>query len=282
MEGQKLLVGSRWTGRTVPVSDPGPAETVLEASGLTVRLAGRLVLEKISLRVTRSDFIALIGPNGGGKTTLLRALLGLIPAESGRVTLFGQKPQHARERVGYLPQRTNFDPAFPVSGRDVVSSGQLTGWTKRQSGLFSVPDALQEVGMSAVADRPIREYSGGQLQRLLLARALVGRPELLLLDEPTAHLDPQFNENFYELLHRLSERMPIVMTTHDVGAVSAYVKSVGCLSKTLHYHGTRELTHEMLEQAYGCPVELVAHEVPHRLLAHHHPPGHTHKQRAGS
>lgn len=252
-----------------PVTAADAGSAILAVQNLCVHLGGRLVLDSVSLSVRPGDFIALIGPNGGGKTTFLRAALGLIPLTSGTVSLFGGAPQATRARVGYLPQRTDFDATFPITGREVVASGQLVGLTGRDRGTISINQALEEVGMQAVADRAIGHYSGGQLQRLMLARALVGNPELLLLDEPTAHLDAQFNGSFYDLLARIQERMPIVMTTHDIGAVSTYVKSVGCLSRKLYYHGTRELTHEMLEQAYGCPMEVVGHAVPHRLFSVH-------------
>ena len=242
---------------------------MLAVDELTVHLGGRLVLDAVSLVVRPGDFIALIGPNGGGKTTFLRAVLGLVPSTTGRISLLGGAPEKTRAGVGYLPQRTDFDATFPISGREVVASGQLVGLTGRDRGAFGVEEALAEVGMADLADRVIGHNSGGQLQRLMLARALVGDPQLLLLDEPTAHLDAQFNGSFYELLARIQKRIPVLMTTHDIGAVSTYVKSVGCLSRRLHYHGTRELTHEMLEQAYGCPMEIVGHAVPHRLFPNH-------------
>ncbi len=261
-------VGQPGSVKPAERSDSG-GTPILCVENLTVQLGDRIVLESVSLDVRPGDFIAIIGPNGGGKTTLLRAILGLVPRSSGSITLFGGSPEEMRSRVGYLPQRTNFDADFPLTGREVVASGRLVGWFGRRRTMRAVEEALEQVGMVEHADRPIGAYSGGQLQRILLARALVGRPELLLLDEPTAHVDPQFHGSFYDLLERLCENTPILLTTHDIGAVSTYVKSVGCLSRRLHYHGTRELTHEMLEHAYGCPVDIVAHAVPHRLLDRH-------------
>ncbi len=240
--------------------------------GLAVALGERTVLENASLRVEERDFIALIGPNGGGKTTLLRAILGLLPRRAGRIEIYGQPPELGRIQIGYLPQHFRFDPAYPITAFEVVLSGRLRPWRLFRS--YSKEDraaaaaALAEVELSALAQRRLDQLSGGQLQRVFIARALAAAPRILLLDEPAAHLDPHVSGSLYELLRRLNERMTIVMTTHDVGAVSSYVKTVGCVNGSLHYHGERQLTHEMLHAAYdgAGPVDLIDHGLRSRSL----------------
>lgn len=240
---------------------------------LQVRLDGRTVLEEVFLEVEEGDFLGLIGPNGGGKTTLLKAILGLIKPSRGRVLVFGMNPEAARTRVGYLPQKSLFDQKFPVSSIEVVMMGRYG--RKGLFGRYCAEDkdaalaALAAVGMEEQADREIGALSGGQQQRIFVARALVSEPDLLLLDEPATGIDSSRQREFYELLRDLNEDMTIIMVSHDISAVSTYVNKIACVNRKLYYHGSKELFAEEIEEAYQCPVEMIAHGIPHRVLREH-------------
>ncbi len=234
---------------------------------------GEPVLEGINLSVKERDFVGIIGPNGGGKTTLLRVMLGLIQPTRGRVRVLGGRVAQGRRFIGYVPQQVNFDRDFPVNVWDVAMMGRLgrRGLLRRYTpeDRRAVTRALQQVDMMGLKDRPIGELSVGQRQRVYVARALATEPKILLLDEPMASVDPQVSTSIYELLSRLNERITILMVSHDMSAISSYVKTVGCLNRRLFYHESREITPDMLEGVYHCPIDLIAHGVPHRVFAHH-------------
>jgi zinc transport system ATP-binding protein len=232
---------------------------------------GSPVLESVSLELDEGDFLGIIGPNGGGKTTLLKIMLGLLRPDRGRVEVFGRPPAERRGTIGYVPQYVGFDAGFPIDVLDTVLMGRLgvkRRETSRESREVAV-QALERVDLGGLARESIGRLSGGQLQRVLIARALAGEPKVLLLDEPTASVDTRVGRSVYELLERLSERMTIVLVSHDIGVVSRYVKTIACLNVRLHYHRSKELTEAMLEAAYGCPVDLVAHGHPHRVFPAH-------------
>jgi zinc transport system ATP-binding protein len=231
----------------------------------------RTVLEDVSFSVRQNDFVALIGPNGGGKTTVLKLILGLLKPERGTVSVFGRKPEEGRKLTGYMPQSTFFDLSFPVSVFDVVIMGRYNGPVKKygESDKKAVLDALSTVGMFEYRNRHISMLSGGQLQRVLIARAIVREPELLLLDEPMSSVDPATQESIYELFHELNKKMAIIFVTHDIGAISSYIDMVFCLNRKLYYHGPKEGSLGKLEEAYNCPVEILAHGIPHRVLRRH-------------
>ncbi len=233
------------------------------------------VLEGVSLTIGRHDFLAIIGPNGGGKTTLLKLALGLLRPRSGRV-----RSRYAPRRgdappgtVGYVPQFATFDKTFPLRVADVVRMGRLgrRGLGRR----FGADDAravdrvIGKFRLGSLAAAPIGELSGGQLQRTLIARALVSDPEILFLDEPLASIDSVSREILLATLAELRLEIPIVVVTHDLTPFSRLVRQIACVNRRLDYHSSGELTSEMLESVYGCPVELVAHGVPHRVLASH-------------
>ena len=234
------------------------------------------VLENIRLTVARHDFLALIGPNGAGKTVLIRVLLGLLRPDSGSVRIFGQPIEESRGRVGYVPQHAGFDRDYPIHVMDVVLLGRMV-WTRSKGGFrprsYSAQDrriaqdALEAVQLGDRAERQIGQLSGGQLQRVLIARALATEAELLLLDEPTAHLDTATANQLYELLAKLSSTRTIVLVSHDVGVLSSYVRSIACLNRTLHHHPGPEVTPEMIRHMYGSSFDIVRH-------AHHTPEDH--------
>ena len=248
-------------------------EEVVRLEDVLVRFDGVAILEGIDLSVYKNDFMGMIGPNGGGKTTLLKVILGLIRPSQGKVTVLGSTPERGRRFVGYVPQYSLFDRDFPASVWDVVLMGRL-GQVRRfrrysEEDKKAAINALETVEMLDFKGSQIGRLSGGQQQRVFIARALVSEPKLLLLDEPTASVDAPMMEEFYELLNRLKKKMAIVLVTHDLSAVSIYVDTVGCLNRKLYYHHSKEISAEDLEAAYQCPIELIAHGVPHRVLSDH-------------
>jgi zinc transport system ATP-binding protein len=239
-------------------------DPVVTVDHVTFSYDGSPAIEDVSLRVERDDFVAIIGPNGGGKTTLLRIMLGLLIPQTGTVKVFGQPPHMVRTRIGYMPQYASLDLKFPVNVMDVVLLGRL-GKT-RGFGPFSHVDkeaaqkALEELELLDLKNRPFSRLSGGQRQRALIARAIVGDPELLLLDEPTASLDAQVEAEFYELLRKLNERLTIVMVSHDLGVVSKYVKNVVCVKLRAVSHPTDKMSGDMLKDIYGSDMCIVRHD----------------------
>jgi zinc transport system ATP-binding protein len=246
---------------------------VIQLEDVWVHYDGLPVLEGISLSVGERDFIGIIGPNGGGKTTLLKVFLGLVEPSHGRVTVLGRAPREARGAVGYVPQHTELDHSFPISVWEVAMMGRLgrRGLLRRYTGedKRAVEDALRQVDMLKHRDRQIGKLSGGERQRVYVARALATRPEILLLDEPTASVDTRVMGSIYEVLEELNQQVTIILVSHDVGVVSSYVKTIACLDRRLIYHESKEITADMLEAAYHCPVDLIAHGLPHRVLDVH-------------
>ena len=231
-------------------------------------------LEDIDLSIFQHDFLGIIGPNGGGKSTLLKVFLGLVKPDSGSVSIFGKHPEQARSQIGYVSQHYSFDREFPASVWDVVLMGRYgrVGIFRRYNrrDRAEAEKALARVGMLEHRGKQIGRLSRGQQQRVFVARALVAEPKLLLLDEPTASIDATMQTEFYELLEELKKSLTIVMVSHDIGAVSVYVDKIACLNRQLYYHGSKEITPEILEATYKCPVQLIAHgTVPHRVLKEH-------------
>ncbi len=231
------------------------------------------VLEDINLSVKELDFIGLIGPNGSGKTTLFKVLLGLLSPMRGEVRIMGKSVKKGRQYLGYVPQKVEFDRDFPINVWDVVKLGRLgkRGLLQRYNAKDDeyVAEALRSVEMLQLRDCPMGELSGGQQKRVYIARALAMTPQILLLDEPLASIDPQGETHIYELLKRLNEQITILMISHDIGAIASCVKTVGCLNRRLFYHGEKQVTPEMLEVVYQCPVDLIAHGIPHRVFPQH-------------
>ena len=254
---------------------PETKEKILSIKDLWVHQSGHVVLESINLELFAGDFLGIIGPNGGGKSTLLKAILGLINPDRGKIDVFGLPPAKARSRIGYVPQKTVFDRSFPVKAQEVVLMGRYSrvGLLYRygKEDRILALKALKAVGMEDRAEREIGELSGGEQQRVFVARSLVSDPDLLLLDEPTAGIDSAQQTEFYELLSHLNCHLgkAIIMVSHDLTAISTYVSKIACLNQRLYYHGSHELSNEDIEKAYGCPVEMIAHGTPHRVLREH-------------
>ena len=226
------------------------------------------VLEGVDLEVAQGEFLGLVGPNAGGKSTLLKLILGLFEPQAGRVLVLGRPPDQARRLLGYVPQYPAFPRDFPITVEQVVLMGRLgsgQGW-RRWLGGWSQTDhvaaraALQEVRAEDLAGRRIGTLSGGQLQRVLVARALVGRPRLLILDEPTANIDQRMEGEIFDLLRVLNKRMTILVVSHDVAFISAYVTRVACLNRTLVCHRTETIDGGIIHELYGEDVRRVAHE----------------------
>ena len=229
---------------------------------------GDPVLKAVSLDVFNRDFIGIIGPNGGGKTTLIKVLPGIVKPLSGRVT-FPMGPV----KIGYLPQSSQIDRSFPITVKEVVQSGLAPAnkWNPVLSDeqKKKVYQLLSETGLSHLARRPIGSLSGGQLQRVLLCRAVINEPDLLVLDEPNTYVDKNFEYELYQWLKQLNEKMAVVLVSHDIGTISSFVKTIACVNGDLHYHRSNVLSAELLK-VYNCPIDLVAHgPVPHRVLKKH-------------
>ena len=241
---------------------------LVEIRDMDVAYQKHLVLSKVNLSVFENDFIGIIGPNGGGKTSLLKAILGLVKPIKGSI-------KHAlnRSEIGYLPQGSQVDDNFPISVKEVIASGLEHGLKKgagsARSRRIKVARALETVGLETLHSRSIGELSGGELQRTMLARAIISSPRLLVLDEPDTHVDNQFETELYSLLHELNKKITILLVSHDIGIISPYIKTIACVNRDLHYHPSNEINEEQLK-VYNCPIEIIAHgPVPHRVIKEH-------------
>lgn len=225
---------------------------------------GPPVLEAVNLAIERTEFACIVGPNGGGKTTLVKLALGLLKPDTGTVRLFGKPPGAVRSHVGYMPQHVHLDPKFPVSVIDVVlmgrlGNGQSFGPYRRQDKL-AARKALREVGLFDERDQPFATLSGGQQRRLFIARAIACEPELLLLDEPTANLDPRVEQELYQVLSELNQRMAVVIVSHDMTFVSQFVERVICVKRGVHIHPTSAIEDGTLSEVFGTDLRMVRHD----------------------
>ena len=252
---------------------------IIEIKDLDFEYNGEPVLKDVNATIRPKDFVAIIGPNGGGKTTLLKLILGLLKPAKGTILVDGKTPQEASSCIGYVPQDVHINRSFPITVIDVVLMGKLdpTQRLSRRSdeNRRDALEALDRLDMADYADKKIGLLSGGQRQRVFIARALTTHPKLLLLDEPTASIDTKGQADFYRLLKEINQDITVLVVSHDLLVISRYVKSVACVNKNLHYHDQAEITGDMLGAMYlctveeVCPVELVAHGLPHRVLAEH-------------
>lgn len=246
---------------------------IVSIKNISVEFEGHTVLHDHNFTVYDGDFIGIIGPNGGGKTTLLRTILGLVKPSNGEIKVFGTSPDKVRNQIGYVPQMMAVEKDFPISVRDTVLMGRLChkGFFRGHSreDYMQVDQVLEIVEMSDMKNRKTGSLSGGERQRVMIARALASEPKLLLLDEPTASIDPKLKNDIYDLLNSLKHRIAIILVTHDIGVISSHVDKVACLNCQLFYHDSKEIPKETIEAVYQCPVDIIAHGTPHRVLKEH-------------
>lgn len=248
--------------------------TLITLRNVSAAYEEKQVLSDVTLTVYEDDFLGVIGPNGGGKTTLIKLILGLIKPASGEITFYrnGEPIQHLN--MGYLPQYNVIDKKFPISVYETVLSG-----LSKEKGLFHsfkqehhdlVKQTIKRVGLNGLEKRAIGELSGGQIQRALLGRAIVSQPDILILDEPNTYLDRGFEMQLYRLLSDINKECAIILVSHDIGTVLQNVRSIACVNETLDYHPDTEVSEKWLEEHFGCPIELLGHgHLPHRILKYH-------------
>jgi len=254
-------------------------EILLELHSVTAGYNGDIVLRDINLALYNKDFLGILGANGSGKTTLIKVLLGLLKPLKGTVEFYFAPREKPGRRIGYLPQQNIFDKKFPITVQDVVLSG-LTS----KVGIFksfskedyeATDNILVQMGIEELKKRAIGSLSGGQMQRVFLARALVSSPALLVLDEPDTFVDKSFTEVFYEILKEINRQMAIILVSHDLGMISSHVKSIACLNinGNLFLHDSNIITQKVLD-SYKCPIDLITHgDLPHRVLRKHEEEG---------
>ena len=234
----------------------------------------KTVLRNINLSVYERDFLGIIGPNGGGKTTLIKSVLGLHQQQKGKIRFYKEGKEVPEINMGYLPQYNNIDKKFPISVYEVILSG-----LSKQKSIFQkysneqhelVRQMIVRMGLEGMDKRAIGELSGGQLQRALLGRALVSNPEVIILDEPNTYIDKRFEAKLYSLLEDINKERAIILVSHDIGTVLKNVKTIACVNETVHYHPHTEVPTEWLEEHFGCPIEMLGHGTfPHRVLKCH-------------
>jgi zinc transport system ATP-binding protein len=237
---------------------------VIQAKNVSFSYASQPALEKITFDVIEKDFFGIVGPNGGGKTTLLKLILGLLTPMNGEISVFGKNPKESRKMIGYVPQYAKFDFDFPINVEEVVLTGRLGRSTVfgpyRAEDRAAAYEAIKSVGVTHLSGRRLGSLSGGERQRALIARALVSDPSLLLLDEPTASVDIGAEESIYELLKELNKRITIILVSHDIGFVTRYVDKVACINKSLVCHPASKLTTQAIFSMYGEPVHHIHHD----------------------
>ena len=240
------------------------SDAIIEIRDLTFGYdAGNPVLDSINLTVKRGQSGCIVGPNGGGKSTLLRLLLGLLTPDRGTIRIFGESPAAARQRIGYMPQYHQLDGAFPITAVEVVLQGRIRrgfwGWYTAADRAAAMA-SLEEMGIASLAPRSFAALSGGQRQRVLIARALACEPQLLLLDEPTANIDPGAEEQFYATLNILRRRMTVLTVSHDLGFVNREIDLVICVNRQLTVHQAGAFNAETANAVYHHEVNLIQHD----------------------
>ena len=228
---------------------------VVEIKNLCFAYNGKEVLHNINLTVKEKEYLAIIGPNGGGKTTLLKLILGLLKPNHGEIKVFGKSPGTHTHSIGYVPQQITVKKGFPISVSDTVLMGLTTskkiGFFHSKSDKEKAVEALKTVEMEDFAHKRISDLSGGQKQRVFLARALISNPKLLILDEPTSNIDPHGTFCFFTFLEELSKKMTIIVVSHDLNLTASKIYSLACVNKKLIYNPEPVLTDEMMELLYG-------------------------------
>jgi zinc transport system ATP-binding protein len=232
---------------------------VIEFQDVSFSYNQTTVLENISFSVEEEEFFGIIGPNAGGKSTLLKLVLALYKPVSGAVKVFGNAPEKERGRIGYVPQHPGFNRDFPITVKEVVSLGQLGTSMSSAQAKQHFETAMTAVNLDDIAEHRISTLSGGQLQRVLIGRALACAPEILILDEPTANIDIPTEENIFGLLKKYNEHMTIIVVSHDIAFISGYVDRVACLHQILVCHRTEEISGKTIEDLYGASMKMIDH-----------------------
>ena len=244
---------------------------IIQLTDVSAGYDDMIVLRDVNLEVNDGDFIGVIGPNGGGKTTLIKVMLGLIKPLKGTVSRFDEEAGGGF--IGYLPQVSQVDKKFPITVLDIVLSGLMSKRGRFYRYSYEDNDTahrlLAQMGIGGLAHRTSRELSGGQLQRVFICRALISNPRLLILDEPNTFVDNRFESDLYDRLLELNRKMAIMIVSHDVGTISYYVKTIACVNEYLHYHRSNIITEQQLAD-YNCPLQIITHgDVPHTVLQKH-------------
>ena len=236
---------------------------IVTFKNLSFKYNNSYILENVSFSIEERESICLIGPNGSGKSTILKLILGLLYPDSGSITVFNATPKKARLNIGYMPQYINFDPFFPVNVKEIVLMGRLNNKNKgfySRFDKYAAQEIIEELGLTELTNRQFSELSGGEQQRVLIARALVSNPQLLLLDEPTANVDTLIEEKLSDILKNLQNRMAIIMVSHDLGLVANIFQKVICVNKKAYIHKTDQLDGSIIDKLYGEKHRLVNHD----------------------
>ena len=238
--------------------------TVINIENLSFAYDKQTILENINLKVEEKDFLAIIGPNGGGKSTLLKLILGINPLKIGSISVLGKKPTKSLIHIGYVPQNTNVNTDFPIKVIEVVMMGHvegkqpLFGYGKHE--VLCAMGALTQVGMADFAQTKIGSLSGGQRQRVMIARALCAHPQILILDEPTSSIDITGQREIYELLKVLNECITIIVVSHDISVILEYANKAAHVNKNLSYHDIsdkKQTFHKHNSDEHFCEIELL-------------------------
>lgn len=249
-----------------------PSQGIIELQDVTFSYGAVPVLERVNLQVNEGEFLGIVGPNAGGKSTLLKLILGLLKPQAGRIRVLGRRPMESSRMLGYVPQYPSFPRDFPISVEQAVLLGRIGAYRSRswwstllpggyrKADYLAVREALSEVEADSIRNRQVGSLSGGQLQRVLLARALVAEPRMLILDEPTANIDQRLESDIFDLLQRFNARMTILVVSHDIAFISSYVKRVACVNGTLVSHHTEAIDGQVIQNLYGERVRMVAHQ----------------------
>lgn len=248
--------------------------SIIKIENLSAGYDNKIVLNNINLEIAEKDFLGIIGPNGGGKTTLMKVILGLLKPTEGKITYYNNGEPTENLEIGYLPQYNSIDKKFPISVYEVILSG-----LNKQKALFrrftkeqheKVKETISIMGLEGMENKAIGQLSGGQMQRTLLGRAIVSNPKAIILDEPNTYIDKRFEARLYSLLEEINKQRTIILVSHDIGSVLQNVKSIACINGTLDYHPQSEVSAEWIEEKLQCPIELLGHgELPHRVLKKH-------------
>ncbi|MCD6331743.1 MAG: ABC transporter ATP-binding protein [Bacteroidales bacterium] len=240
---------------------------LLELKNISYGYDQQPVVEGVNLTIHDQDFIGMIGPNGGGKSTIIKVILGLLEPWNGSVV------KKENLNIGYLPQYHKFDSKFPITVEEVLVSGLMKTRgsairiTRKEKEIAR--EVLKQVGLPGYIHRAIGELSGGQMQRVFIGRAIISQPRLLILDEPDTYVDNRFEHELYELLDEINRSTAVLLVSHDVGQIISAVKTIACVNRHLHYHPSNKISNEILA-SYNCPIELISHgHVPHRVLKTH-------------